>query len=400
MPLFKRRPKAADVAPVERATYRVPSVGGASLLTPSGVSVDAQSALRSAAVWACQRVLVATITNLPVDVIRVQAGRRTEVTPQPLVVRNPSGQPSIRRRAWVGQAVRSMLQHGNIYGQILSPDGAGRPSQVEILDGGSVQWRKVDGQLVPFVDNKARAVWPVGDLWHVPASQLMVPGSPVAMSPTEAGATAIGAGIAAEEFSAKFFGQGAHPTAVLKNESNDLTEEQAEAVKRKITQIMAGSREPLVLGAAWTFDKFQVSPEDSQFLDTMRFEVEQACRIYGVPPSMVYSSISGQAVTYQNLSDSDLGFLKYGVSSWIVDLEDAWSEFLVAPQVVKFNVNAMLRMDAMKRAELAEIRLRNKLTTINEQRVLEDEEPFSDPSFDEPGVPGSAPAVDPSGVPA
>jgi HK97 family phage portal protein len=393
MALFKRRPKAVAVAePVEqRATYRVPTFTGGSLMTPAGVIVDAQSALRNAAVWACQRVIVATISGFPVDVIRVMGGRRSPVDVQPEIVANPSGLPSVRRRAWVAQAVRSAVQCGNIYGNASGFDGAGRPSQIDILDFSCVSWRKVDGRVAAFVDGKPREIWPLGDLWHVPVAQFMLPGQPFAMSPTDYASTAIGTGIAAEEFGSRFFGDGAHPTAVATVDDPDLTAEQAEAVKARLMSIIRGSREPLVLGSAWELKQWQVSPEDSQFLELMQFEVLQACRVWGVPPSMAFAAVTGQNVTYANVSDSDLQFLKYGVTPWMIDLEDAWSELIVRPQVVKFNVSGLLRMDAMQRATLHKLRLDSKTTTVNEVREHEDEEPFG-AEFDEPGIPGVEPS--------
>lgn len=103
---------------------------------------------------------------------------------------------------------------------------------------------------------------------------------------------------------------------------------------------------------------------------------------------MVYSTLSGQAITYQNVSDSDLMFLKYSVQGWLIDLEEAWSELLVAPQIVKFNTEALLRMDPARRWDLHEKRLVMKTTSVNEVRLLEDEDPYADPEFDKPGIPG------------
>jgi len=110
--------------------------------------------------------------------------------------------------------------------------------------------------------------------------------------------------------------------------------------------------------------------------------------VYGVPPSMVYAAISGQNVTYANASQADLAYLKYSITGWLVDLEDAWSDLIALPHTVKFNVDALLRMDAMGRAQLRAVRLANKEMTINEGRAQEDEAPFPDPIFDAPGIPG------------
>jgi phage portal protein BeeE len=142
------------------------------------------------------------------------------------------------------------------------------------------------------------------------------------------------------------------------------------------------------MGSGWTYTKMSVDPKDGQFIDLLRFEVEQACRWYGVPPSMVYSSLAGSAVTYQNLNDSDLMFLKYSVNQWLLDLEDAWSECIAAPQIVKLNPSALLRMDDTKRWDLWRTRLELKSISVNQVLHIEDEEPFADPEFDKPGIPG------------
>ena len=123
-----------------------------------------------------------------------------------------------------------------------------------------------------------------------------------------------------------------------------------------------GSREPAVFGKDITLEPWTANLSDSQFIELLQFEVQQACRVYGVPPSMVYAAISGQNVTYANISQADMQFLKY--------------------------VEALLRMDALARAELAASRLKSKTTTINDVRALEDEPPFPGDEYDQPGVPG------------
>ena len=103
---------------------------------------------------------------------------------------------------------------------------------------------------------------------------------------------------------------------------------------------------------------------------------------------MVYAAISGQNITYANATQSDLAFLKYSVDNWIVDIEDALSSMIPAPQMVKFNTSGLLRMDDVARWTLHDLRLKNKTTSVNAVKKLEDELPFPDPEFDKPGIPG------------
>ncbi|MEY4338749.1 MAG: hypothetical protein RLZ14_599, partial [Actinomycetota bacterium] len=150
---------------------------------------------------------------------------------------------------------------------------------------------------------------------------------------------------------------------------------------------MRGTREPAVFGGDWSLEKTSVDPKDSQFIDVLRWECEQAARIYLVPPQMIYAATSGQSVTYANASQTDLAFLKWSLRWPLRRLQWAWSAMLPQPWVVRFNVDALLEVTAMERAQVHEIRLRTKTRTVNEVRRIEDEPPFDDAAFDEPGVP-------------
>ena len=105
---------------------------------------------------------------------------------------------------------------------------------------------------------------------------------------------------------------------------------------------------------------------------------------------MVYAAVSGQSLTYANVTDNDMQFLKHGLGIWLADVEDAWSEFLVNGTFVKFNTDALLRMDAEKRHQIYAARLASGTMTVNEVRALEDEEPFDDPAADLPPKPAQA----------
>lgn len=353
--------------------------------TRAGQVVTPETAARSAAVTACQRVLTTTVASLPVDVVRMSGNRRLPVTPTPPIVRSPSA--TVKRRAWVAQVMKSMTSAGNAYGLVTAHDGRGFPLSIETVHYRFVSWLATDSGLKPHLDGKEHDLWPLGDLVHIPASPFIQPGSPVADSPVELAKQSIGTGLAAEDFGARFFGDGYHPTVLAKS-SQTITPEQAQAVKDRLNA-MRHNREVGVFGSGWEFDFPEIKGDDSQFIDLMRFEVEQACRFFGVPPSMAYAAVSGQSVTYTNVSQADLQYLKHSVGIWMLDLEDAWASWLPSADVVKFNVDALLRMDAPERWKIHDLRLKNKTTSVNRVLALEDEEPVNDPEFDKFGVPGS-----------
>jgi HK97 family phage portal protein len=371
--------------------------------TAAGTTVTPETAVRNAAAFACIRVLTSTVASLPVDVVRELANRRQQVRPLPKIVRRPSS--SVRRRGFMAQTMRALTTRGNAYWLIADNDAAalGRPDVMESLASRSVTWAKDPntGTLVPSINGEVEKLWPVGHLVHIPASLFLADGSPVADSPVELAAQSIGTGIAAEEFGARYFGDGGHPQVVARIKQ-DLSEEQAQTIKARIKASWVG-REPAVVGSGIELD-WPKADHDSQFLDLLRFEVEQACRFWGVPPIMAYAAVSGSSVTYANATDADLAYLKHSVGIWIADVEDAWSELLPAPQVVKVNTNAILRLSPKDRHALYGERLNAKTMTINEVRALEDEDPFDGDEFDEPGIPGGSsgppPAAPPTDPPA
>lgn len=380
--------------PTSDETRSWPAPGWSSLLaggvTNSGEQVTLESALRSAAFSACRRVLVTEVAQLPVHTYTKRGGGRRRID-NPPIVESPSA--ALKRRAWVSQVMDSLVRGGNAYLRVSEIDGLAI-SHVETLPVDAVRWAKVDGVLRPQIDGVTQELWPRGDLIHIPASAFIKAGSPVADSPVDLASESIGAGLAAERYSARWFGAGGHPSTVIYSEDPDLDRGKAQAIKDAYLAATK-NRDPAVLGAGLKREPVQEKVDDAA-LNQMRFAVEQACRFTGVPPSMVYATISGQNLTYANITDSDLQLLKHSLGIWLGDVEDHWSGWLAAQQYVRFNVDALLRVTPAERHEIYERRLKSKTMAINEVRVLEDEEPFDDPAYDLPGIPGGA---EPDGSP-
>jgi HK97 family phage portal protein len=354
-------------------------------LSYSPVPVGVQAALTHAASSACIDQLASSVSSLPVDVVRSVGDVRTPVVPTPSLIREPS--PLVEQDVWFYQLQESRLTDGNAFGEVLGVSQTGYPTMIELVDPVLVINRRIEGG-VPAVtlNGETRRLWPHGDLWHCPGPFVRA-GSPFGDSPVERARSTIGAAIAARDFGARFFGDGGHPGAILRSDQ-EMTAEQAKSYKRAFMAATRGNREPAVMGSGVTYEPIMVEPNDSQFIDLMRFTIEEACRFWRVPPAMVYAAVSGQAVTYANVSQSDLAYLKHSLEGHLVRIEKALTRLLPRPQVVRFNRSAFLRSDPGSRSEVVDRRLKNQTLTVNEARALEDEPPFTDPRFDEPGIPG------------
>jgi HK97 family phage portal protein len=158
-----------------------------------------------------------------------------------------------------------------------------------------------------------------------------------------------------------------------------LSGPQAAEIKNAYRKATMDSREPAVFGAGLKYQDVHLDPHETQFVELMQFEVAQACRVWGVPPSMVYAAISGQNVTYANVTDYDLGFLKNTLDGYLHRLENALSAWLPRPQTVRADRDAILRSDAKTRADIADVRIRNGSLNRNEYRKSEGESPIPGP---------------------
>ena len=361
----------------------------------SPVPVSVQSAVTNAACSAVIDTLATSVSQTPLDGIRQAGKQRVPVTPTPRLIADPSG--LVGQDEWLYQLVDSMATDGNFFGQITTYSSTGMPTTIETIDPGTVGDRRIEnGRPTVSINGERLALYPYGDIWHVPG-KFMRAGNPFAQSPIDRARSTIGAAIAARDFGSKFFGDGAHPGGLITSETK-LDAEQAAAIKKAWLNAVKGSREPAVLGAGLTYTPLMVNPNDSQFIDLMRFAIEEACRFWKVPPSMVYAATSGQNVTYANATQADLSYMKHSVEFYFRRIENRLSKVLPQPQKALFNRNAFLRSDPVTRSEVIDRRLKNKSMSINEYRALEDEEPFDDPEFDKPGIPVDMadPAVDPT----
>lgn len=391
--LFPVRPQPAGerafIAPTLPSYWGQPS-------TTAGQRVTPETASHSAAVTACRRVIVASIVGMGVEAFQRKDGRWMKSSNVPAIVRAPSAR--MRQRDWIAQMVNSMVLKGVAYGYVTSFDAQGRPATVEPLHWSAVRWGtdRGTGSDAPFVNDHQESVYPVGRLLVINASPYLMPGAPVAQSPVELAKEAIGTGFAAEQFAATFFRDGGFPTSVVYSDQ-ELTQSDAQGLKDRLMNAVRGSREPAVLGSGLKWETMSVD-QPTWVIDLLRFEIEQCARFFGIPPTMIYGSISGQAVTYSNLTQSESSFFKLSLKSWLDDLESGWSALLPEPQQVRLNVDDFLRMDAETRHKDQQVRLQSKSATLNEIRAEEDKDPFVELDdqgvnvYDQPGVPGGDPS--------
>ena len=191
-------------------------------------------------------------------------------------------------------------------------------------------------------------------------------------------------GLNAEDFGNSFFEDGAHPTSLLTNDSQDeFSQEDAQTVKQKFMAAVHGSREPALLTGGWKYQAIQVNPTDSQFLGTLSQSDLMVCRFHRVPPELVAVAITGSSITYANVEQRGLDFLTYTMQRWITWWERKLGALLPAGQYVKFDLSPLLRTDIMTRWVVNHAMIGSRTVTQDEVRAGEDMAPLTDAQRDQ-----------------
>jgi HK97 family phage portal protein len=315
-------------------------------------------------VWACVRILANTIASLPIQLYRRSGNDGQPVSYIPQLLFRPAAVDNLYQ--WINKLVYSLALRGNAYGLIVERDRLGFPTQIEWLSPDDV-----------FVD-ETRPTLPVyywqgvevpSDLiFHV--AWMVPPGCVTGLSPIRVFAQTIGVGLSASSYGLRWFENGGAPPGVMRNSQKTITRDESEEIRdRLMASIRSGK--PLVHGADWEFTALQVSPEESQFISTMRLNATQIAAIYGVPPEMVGGETGG-SYTYSSPEQRQIEFVNMTLRSWLVLIESRLSALMPGSEFVKFNADAMIRASTLDRYQAHNLALTGGWKVPNEIRALED----------------------------
>lgn len=333
--------------------------------------VSAVDAMQSSAVWAALRLRADIVSSSPVDVYREVQGRAVEMVKPPVLV-DPGGS-KVGMKEWLYSTQIDLDRFGNDFGLITARDGLGYPARIDLQDAESTTVKTVGGQIVKFKFGQKE--YDPEQVWH--EKQYTIAGLPVGLSPLAFAAMTLRSYLSAQEFAAQWFGGGAVPSAHLKNTAKTLEPTQAETVKARFqTSVQTG--DVFVTGSDWDYEMLGGKASESAFLEAMAASVPDICRFFGVPADVIDGAVSGQSVTYANITQRNLQLLIMNLGPAVARREDALTKLLPRPRFVKLNTDAVvLRMDARARAEMNALLLSSKQRTASEVREKDDLPPYT-----------------------
>lgn len=343
-----------------------------------GSTITEITAFNLSAVWACQTLIADAIATLPVDTYR-KSGTVREPTSPPVWVSNPN--PDMGRIDYETQRLLSLLGYGDAYSLLVRSGGSTDPRapvvQRRIVD----PWRvrpfraPTTGELLYDVNGKT---YLASQVQHVRG--YVRPGDLCGMSVIEHARRSLGLGAQAEAFGEKFYQNGVTANVALEMPQMpaDVQGDVIDKMRETVADRYAGSGNafrPLVLMGGTTAKTLSINPQDAQFLETRKFQVEEIARWFRVPPHMI-GDLDRSTSWGTGIEQQTLGFAKFTLQPWIARLEEADSALLTRPQFLRYNLNAFLRADLLTRYRAYALGRAGGWLSANDVRGTEDEPPI------------------------
>ena len=372
--LFHSRDKPTNAT--SGSSYRF-FLGGST----SGKTVTERSAMQMTAVYSCVRILAEAIAGLPLHLYTYKEdGGKEKAIGHPLyLLLHDEPNPEMSSFVFRETLMTHLLLWGNAYAQIIRNGKGEVVALYPLMPNRMTVDRDSSGQLFYSyqMNNSDAPTMKTGTVILKPSDVLHIPGlgfdGLVGYSPIAMAKNAIGLAIATEEYGAKFFANGATPGGLLEYPG---TVKDPDRVRESWNKGFSGSQNAgkvAILEEGMKYTPISIAPEQAQFLETRKFQINEIARIFRVPPHMVGDL---EKSSFSNIEQQSLEFVKYTLDPWVVRWEQSLSRALFTPEekkkyFVKFNVEGLLRGDYQSRMNGYATARQNGWMSANDIRELE-----------------------------
>ena len=372
--IFKSRDKPRNSTPGQSFVFRY---GGST----AGKNVSETSAMQMTAVYACVRILSEAVAGLPLHLYRYgEKGTKEKAIDHPLYhLLHDEPNPEMTSFIFRETLMTHLLLWGNAYAQIIRNGKGEIPALHPLMPNRMKVDRDKAGEIVyeyTRSSDDARTfsgsvvLLKAKDVLHIPGLGFdgLVGYSPIAMA-----RNAIGLAMATEEYGAKFFANGATPGGVLEHPGVLKDPARVRESWNSVYQGSGNSHRIAVLEEGMKYTPIGIAPNEAQFLETRKFQINEIARIFRVPPHMVGDL---EKSSFSNIEQQSLEFVKYTLDPWVIRWEQSIHRALLAKEekdvmFVKFNVDGLLRGDYASRMNGYAVGIQNGFMSPNDVRELE-----------------------------
>lgn len=347
----------------------------------SGKNVNERSAMQMTAVYSCVRILSEAVAGLPLHLYRYDAdGSKEKAVDNPLYfLLHDEPNPEMTSFVFRETLMTHLLLWGNGYAQIIRNGKGEVVALYPLMPNRMTVDRDDKGQLYyEYQTSSDDAKTTKGGTVRLkPTDVLHIPGlgfdGLVGYSPIAMAKNAIGMAIACEEYGAKFFANGATPGGLLEYPGTVKDPERVRESWNKGFGGSSNSNKVAILEEGMKYTPISISPNEAQFLETRKFQINEIARIFRVPPHMVGDL---EKSSFSNIEQQSLEFVKYTLEPWLIRWEQSMARVLIsqndkADYFIKFNVDGLLRGDYASRMSGYATARQNGWMSANDIRELE-----------------------------
>lgn len=345
-------------------------LGGAKVA--AGVSVTETSALGMPAVYRAITLIAGTASALPLHPYRKTGDTRTPLTTGLAAELLDAPHPDMTPFEFWELKYAHVAGWGNAYSRKLR----NRLDQVREL------WplhpsrvktgRASDGTKVYVVDGNTDEPLTDREIFHIPGFGY---DGICGVSPIRLARQGIGLAMAAEEYGARLFGSGSLASGILQTEQR-LEVGQADALKARWKAKMTGlqsAHEVAVLDSGAKFQQLTIPPEDAQFIESRRFQIQEVARMFGVPPHMLMDTTTSTSWG-TGIEQQTIGFVTFTLRpNYLTRFEQRISQVLrPEPVYARYALEGLLRGDSAQRAAFYFQLWQIGVLSTNDIRALEE----------------------------
>lgn len=315
----------------------------------AGVEITGEGALASSTVTACVRLLSESVASLPLHVYRRTASGKERATDHPLY-KLLHDKPNKYQTSynWRAHMMTSVLLTGNSY-SVVESDLQGRIIALWPLDSSRVTINAEGGELFYEITIGGKPLrYSHGEVLHVrgPSRDGIV-----GLSIIKLAKQGIGLDLAMAQHGSSYFKNNATPKAYLTS-PNAISDKARFNLLEYFVQQFGGPKNAgkmPILDVGMEIKTVSFSPEDSQFLQSRQFSVQDVCRWFKVSPHLVGDP---SRLAYASSEAEFNAYLVHSLSPHLVNIQSELNCTLLgddAEYLAEFDFNGMARGSQVER---------------------------------------------------
>ena len=316
-------------------------------------------------------IITSAVAQLPLRVER--HGVEVPASEIPDIIKAPS--LSLTRSDFLEQIALSLAVTGNAY--IFAKRISGKLVELVTLN---------PHEVLPKQDETSGAItyayrgrdYTQADIQHL--KFMVLPGSLKGLGAIQAARAEIQGAINLRDYAAQWFNGSGQPSGILSTDQA-LTADDAKQIRDTWNNIDPATGKPLpaaanpsnikVTGKGVKYEPIVLNPRDAQFIESRNFNTLEIARLFGIPATLMLTSTEGSSMTYSNVEQDWLGFVRFTLTKYLRKIEEALTTFTPRGQTVRFQISALLRSDTLTRYQAHQIALNAGFMTLNEIRAIE-----------------------------